>query len=240
MENIYLKEIRDNWKIVQEKISNAADRANRNIQDVIVIAASKLQPIAKIEAALQCGITDFGENYPEQAVEKIQYFTGNNDIRWHMIGHLQSRKASIVASKFTMYHSMDRLSIAARLENQLEAINRSLPVLLEVNISGEVSKGGWDLRTISFGQWTEEVNQIIQMPRLQIQGLMTMPPFDTEPEQSRVYFRQLFELQVKLQEEFPALALRHLSMGTSQDYEVAVEEGATLVRIGTAILGART
>ncbi|HPC06786.1 MAG TPA: YggS family pyridoxal phosphate-dependent enzyme, partial [Anaerolineaceae bacterium] len=231
--------IRDNLQSVQEKIAAAAKRSKRNIRDITVVAVSKLQPVAKIEAAIQCGITDFGENYPEQAVEKIHHFAGNKQIRWHMIGHLQSRKASIVASEFSMFHSLDRLSIAARLENQLEAVNRILPVLLEVNISGEISKAGWDLRTMSFEHWIDEVNQITKLPSLRIQGLMTMPPFDTQPEQSRIYFHQLSELRNRLIKVFPGLELKHLSMGTSQDYEVAVEEGATLVRIGTAILGHR-
>lgn len=239
MDNIYVSEIRDNLQSVQEKIAAAAKRSKRNIRDITVVAVSKLQPVAKIEAAIQCGITDFGENYPEQAVEKIHHFAGNKQIRWHMIGHLQSRKASIVASEFSMFHSLDRLSIAARLENQLEAVNRILPVLLEVNISGEISKAGWDLRTMSFEHWIDEVNQITKLPSLRIQGLMTMPPFDTQPEQSRIYFHQLSELRNRLIKVFPGLELKHLSMGTSQDYEVAVEEGATLVRIGTAILGHR-
>lgn len=239
MDNIYVSEIRDNWQAVQEKIAAAAKRSKRNIRDITVVAVSKLQPVAKIEAAIQCGITDFGENYPEQAVEKIHHFAGNKQIRWHMIGHLQSRKASIVASEFSMFHSLDRLSIAARLENQLETVNRILPVLLEVNISGEISKAGWDLRTMSFEHWIDEVNQITKLPSLRIHGLMTMPPFDTQPEQSRIYFHQLSELRNKLIKVFPGLELKHLSMGTSQDYEVAVEEGATLVRIGTAILGHR-
>ncbi|MBP8856955.1 MAG: YggS family pyridoxal phosphate-dependent enzyme [Anaerolineaceae bacterium] len=239
MDNIYVSEIRDNWQAVQEKIAAAAKRSKRNIRDITVVAVSKLQPVAKIEAAIQCGITDFGENYPEQAVEKIHHFAGNKQIRWHMIGHLQSRKASIVASEFSMFHSLDRLSIAARLANQLEAVNRILPVLLEVNISGEISKAGWDLRTMSFEHWIDEVNQITKLPSLRIQGLMTMPPFDTQPEQSRIYFHQLSELRNRLIKVFPGLELKHLSMGTSQDYEVAVEEGATLVRIGTAILGHR-
>jgi len=239
MDNIYVSEIRDNWQAVQEKIAAAAKRSKRNIRDITVVAVSKLQPVAKIEAAIQCGITDFGENYPEQAVEKIHHFAGNKQIRWHMIGHLQSRKASIVASEFSMFHSLDRLSIAARLENQLETVNRILPVLLEVNISGEISKAGWDLRTMSFVHWIDEVNQITKLPSLRIQGLMTMPPFDTQPEQSRIYFHQLSELRNRLIKVFPGLELKHLSMGTSQDYEVAVEEGATLVRIGTAILGHR-
>jgi len=164
MDNIYVSEIRDNWQAVQEKIAAAAKRSKRNIRDITVVAVSKLQPVAKIEAAIQCGITDFGENYPEQAVEKIHHFAGNKQIRWHMIGHLQSRKASIVASEFSMFHSLDRLSIAARLENQLEAVNRILPVLLEVNISGEISKAGWDLRTMSFEHWIDEVNQITKLP----------------------------------------------------------------------------
>ncbi|HQP08350.1 MAG TPA: YggS family pyridoxal phosphate-dependent enzyme [Anaerolineaceae bacterium] len=239
MDNIYVSEIRDNLQSVQEKIAAAAKRSKRNIRDITVVAVSKLQPVAKIEAAIQCGITDFGENYPEQAVEKIHHFAGNKQIRWHMIGHLQSRKASIVASEFSMFHSLDRLSIAARLANQLEAVNRILPVLLEVNISGEISKAGWDLRTMSFEHWIDEVNQITKLPSLRIQGLMTMPPFDTQPEQSRIYFHQLSELRNRLIKVFPGLELKHLSMGTSQDYEVAVEEGATLVRIGTAILGHR-
>ena len=233
-------QVMSNWQKVQERIAAAAARADRNVQDITVVAVSKLQPIERIEAAIQCGITDFGENYPEQAIEKIQHFARNESIRWHMIGHLQSRKASIVANHFSLFHSMDRLSIATRLEKHLETANRNLPVLLEVNVSGELSKGGWDLRSLTFSRWLEDVAYIMELPHLQIQGLMTMPPFDTQPEQSRVFFKQLFELKCRLAESKPGLNLQHLSMGTSQDYVVAVEEGATLVRIGTAILGSRT
>lgn len=234
-----VEQIRVNWLNVQERIAAAAARVDRNLQDVTVVAVSKLQPVEKVEAAIQCGITDFGENYPEQAVEKIQHFAQDDEIRWHMIGHLQSRKSSIVASHFSMFHALDRISIATKLEKQLEIVSRNLPVLLEVNVSGELSKGGWDMRTISYDKWIEDVEQLTNFTHIQILGLMTMPPFDTRPEQSRVYFNQLFELKCRLSESFPKLNLKHLSMGTSQDYEVAVEEGATLVRIGTAILGAR-
>lgn len=232
-------QINDNWQRIQAKIANAAARSHRNSEDIRVVTVSKLQPVLKIMAAVNCGITEFGENYPEQAIDKIHLLQDNPDVHWHMIGRLQSRKAKIVVSDFDMFHALDSVKIAQKLEKQLAEIERTLPVLMEVNVGGEESKAGWNLDDIPFEEWVKTVFTISRLPHLKLIGLMTMPPFHTKPEASRIHFIRLRETLEHLQAVLPEFELNQLSMGTSQDYEVAVEEGATLVRIGTAILGKR-
>jgi pyridoxal phosphate enzyme (YggS family) len=239
MNNLIAEEIKNRWLAVQERIELSAIRAQRKPDDIKVIVVTKFQPIERIEAATQCGIHDFGENYPELAVEKIEYFHNISDIRWHMIGHLQSRKAPLVAKEFSMFHALDSIRTAQKLDNALSVYNKILPVLLEVNVSSEESKYGWKVDEKSCSQWMEQVEIISQLPHIRINGLMTMPPFFDDPELSRPYFSKLHDLLIELHKQFPALHLDHLSMGTSQDFGVAIEEGATMVRIGTAIMGSR-
>ncbi len=239
MNNHIAEEIKNRWLAVQDSIEQSAVRAHRKPHDIKVIVVTKFQPIERVEAAIQCGIRDFGENYPEMAIEKIEHFSNISHIRWHMIGHLQSRKASIVAKEFSMFHALDSLKIAQKLDNALSIYDKVMPVLLEINVSGEESKFGWKVDDNSCSKWMEIVAKISQLPHLRINGLMTMPPFFDDPELSRPYFIKLYELFVKLRCQFPALPLDHLSMGTSQDFRVAIEEGATMVRIGTAIMGSR-
>jgi pyridoxal phosphate enzyme (YggS family) len=239
MSNHIAEEIKNKWLAVQASIEQSAIRAQRKLDDIKVVVVTKFQPVERIEAAIQCGIRDFGENYPELAIEKIEYFRNISDIHWHMIGHLQSRKVSLVAKEFSMFHALDSFKTAEKLENALSINNKILPVLLEINVSGEESKYGWKVDNNSYSQWMEQVERISQLPHIQINGLMTMPPFFDDPELSRPYFIQLHELLNKLRSQFPTLPLDHLSMGTSQDFGVAIEEGATMVRIGTAIMGSR-
>lgn len=238
--NIHLtEEIHKRWLAVQENIQQAATRAHRNAEDIKIIVVTKYQPTERIEAAIQCGIYDFGENYPEMASEKIAYFRNIPQVHWHMIGHLQSRKVAIVANEFSMLHSLDSVKTAYKLEKVLSVNEKILPLLLEVNVSGEESKYGWRVNDATFSLWVEQIREISLLPHLKVIGLMTMPPFFDNPELSRPYFIKLRILLNKLHEQFPILPIDQLSMGTSQDYEVAIEEGATFVRIGTAIMGSR-
>jgi pyridoxal phosphate enzyme (YggS family) len=157
-----------------------------------------------------------------------------------MIGHVQSRKARLVADHFALLHSLDSLKLAQRLDRFAAERNRILPVLLEFNTGGEQSKSGWNASDES--QWNvflPEIAHLVDLPNLRVQGLMTMPPLGTDPEESRRFFLRLKRLRDHLASHFPEAAWRELSMGTSSDFEVAVEEGATLVRVGTAIVGAR-
>lgn len=232
--------IRKNIMEVEERIRSAAQAAGRDPTDVQLVVVTKAQPITVIRAAVAAGARILGENYPEEAIEKIQAVSGPDAPEWHMIGHLQSRKAAIVADRFSMLESLDSLKLAERMERLLAERERILPVLLEFNVGGEESKFGWPASDPQ--RWSEllpEIERILALPHLRVQGLMTMPPWNADPEQSRPYFSRLRELADFLGVRFGSQHFRHLSMGTSVDFEVAVQEGATLVRIGTSIVGPR-
>ena len=171
---------------------------------------------------------------------KIQSLAGQSGVEWHMIGHVQSRKARLVAEHFALLHSLDSVKLAQRLDRFAAEQNRVLPVLLEFNVGGEESKSGWD--ALDESQWNAllpDVSAILDLPNLRVHGLMTMPPLETDLNDSRRFFLRLRQLRDHLATQFPQADWHELSMGTSADYPVAVEEGATLVRVGTAIVGAR-
>lgn len=209
-------------------------------QEVKVVVVSKAQPVDLIRDAYRAGIRCFGENYPQEAEEKIMLLSDLPGIEWHMIGHLQSRKCPVIARHFKMIHSVDSLPLSQKLNNACERSGRKLPVLLEMNVGGEASKFGW--QTSIEENWSEilpDFERILQLSNLDVLGLMTMPPLSDSAEVSRKYFQKLRKLRDYLVSCFPHNTLPDLSMGTSADYEVAVEEGATYVRIGQAILGPR-
>jgi len=225
---------------VQEQIAKSALLVRRNPDEIKLIVVTKKQPIAVVEAAILAGAKDLGENYPEDAVNKIKRFQDCRELNWHMIGHLQSRKTSLVLDHFNYLHSLDRPKLAEKLERMLAEINRTFPVLLEFNVGGEKSKYGWNADDVS--KWENlfpEIEQLMTLEHLDIRGLMTMPPYDVDPEKSRPYFQKLARLQDCLRSRFPKYNWNELSMGTSVDFEVAIQEGATMVRIGQAILGPR-
>lgn len=234
------QEIHEKYLQVQEQIAAAALSCGRSPADVKLVVVSKAQPLNVIEAALEAEIRVFGENYPEEACEKINRFQAIEGIEWHMIGHLQSRKARLVAELFTCLHSLDSLHLAEKLNTILLANQKSMPVLIEMNMSGEDSKFGWP--AWDEDQWMRIVpvfEELIMYPQLRISGLMTMPPFSEDPEQARPYFAKLRRLRDFLESKIPTANLPELSMGTSADFPAAVKEGATLVRVGQAILGSR-
>ncbi|HEY9077111.1 MAG TPA: YggS family pyridoxal phosphate-dependent enzyme [Anaerolineaceae bacterium] len=236
-----VESIFQNYRQVSRNIEVAAARSNRSVHDVQVVVVTKQQPVSVIQAAIKAGISIFGENYPVEAVDKINYLSDDRSkIQWHMIGHIQGRKVKLVADHFDYIHSLDRFETANRLSGYLSTKKKAFPVLIEVNISGESSKYGLDASHPE--KWQEIasfVRQIYELPGVDIRGLMTMPPFTEDAEQSRPYFRSLKRLQQYLNQEIKGLYLTELSMGTSADYITAVEEGATMVRIGQAILGSR-
>jgi pyridoxal phosphate enzyme (YggS family) len=204
------------------------------------VVVTKTQPLEIVQAAIEAGVRILGENYPEEGVMKIQSLPAQTGVEWHMIGHVQSRKARLVADHFALLHSLDSLKLAQRLDRFAAEADRILPVLLELNVGGEESKSGWEASTDA--QWEAvlpEIAGLLALPHLRIQGLMTMPPLGTDPEESRRFFQRLRVLRDQLVSQFPQAEWRELSMGTSSDFQVAVEEGATLVRVGTAIVGAR-
>jgi pyridoxal phosphate enzyme (YggS family) len=238
--NDLIASIRENHQKVLDQIAASAHKAGRNPNEVRLVVVTKTQPLEIIQAAIEAGIRTFGENYPEEGVEKIQSLAVQSGVEWHMIGHVQSRKARLVADHFALLHSLDSLQLAQRLDRFASGSNRTLPVLVELNVGGEESKSGWNASDES--QWKAllpDLAAIVDLPHLRVHGLMTMPPLGTDPEESRRFFQRLRLLRDRLASQFPKAEWRELSMGTSMDYTVAVEEGATLVRVGTAIVGAR-
>jgi pyridoxal phosphate enzyme (YggS family) len=206
---------------------------------VRLVVVTKTQPVERVQAAIEAGVRSLGENYAEEAIAKMDAL-GNVAVEWHMIGHVQSRKANLVAGHFDLMHSLDSLKLANRLDRFSAESGRTLPVLLEVNVSGEDSKFGypaWDKS--HWAALADEILAICELPNLQIRGLMSMPPFAEQAEESRPYFVRLRGLQEYLSKQVPAAGWAELSMGTSVDYTVAIQEGATLVRVGTAIMGQR-
>ncbi len=232
-------EIRRNYDRVLERIEQAAFRSGRKPGDIRIVVVSKTQPVEVIQSAIQAGIREFGENYPEETAPKIDQIA-NPDIRWHMIGHLQSRKVKIVAEHFHWFHALDSQRLAEKLDHALAERNRRMPVLLEFNVGGEESKAGW-LAADEAGwlRLADEIAPILQFPWLDIRGVMTMPPLELEAEKARRYFEKLRKLRDFLTNRLASDQLQEMSMGTSLDFEAAVEEGATIVRIGQAILGPR-
>jgi len=232
--------IREKYQYTLDQIAASARKSDRDPADVRLVVVTKSQPVEVVRAAIEAGVRILGENYPEEGVTKIQSLAGQSSVEWHMIGHVQSRKARLVADHFALLHSLDSLKLARRLDRFAAERSRVLPVLLELNVGGEESKAGWDASDES--RWAEllpDVSSILDLPNLRVQGLMTMPPLETDPEDARRFFIRLRQLRDHLASQFPRTDWRELSIGTSADYPVAVEEGATLVRVGTAIVGAR-
>jgi pyridoxal phosphate enzyme (YggS family) len=247
-------DIATNLERVQERIRAAARRVGRDPAQVTLVAVTKTHPLEVIQAAYQAGVQHFGENRVEEAHLKIPAFnewlavpTGSfQPPTWHMIGHLQSRKVADALAHFDVIHSVDSLKLAERLNRLAERdmVGTQTPILLECNVSGEDSKYGFAL-----SRWQEDretrqaffdkVRRIIKLPRLRLQGLMTMAPIVVDAELVRPVFVALRTLRDALTEEFPAVKWQHLSMGMTDDFEVAVEEGATLIRVGRAIFGPR-
>jgi pyridoxal phosphate enzyme (YggS family) len=229
--------ISSNLSAIHERIARAAARTGRNPSDIALMAVSKTQPAAKIIEAYAAGHRLFGENRVQEFAEKVGALADLRDARFHMIGHLQSNKAAKAAEIFDAIDSMDSAKLAERLNAAAKNLGKTLDVLIEINVGGEAAKSGIppdsrELEGVLAGApaWTN----------LRIRGLMTVPPFTDDPEAARPYFRHLRELRDKFAaRNLPAVQLNQLSMGMSHDFEVAIEEGSTCVRIGTAIFGDR-
>jgi hypothetical protein len=231
--------IQNNYWQVRESIDRAAHTVNRDPNSVKLLVVTKGQPIEKIQAVLSAGGTLFGENYVEEATSKIKKLVDKH-IEWHMIGHVQSRKARLVSEYFDWVHSLDSLKLARRLDNFSREYDRVLPVLLECNVSHEASKFGWSAwEEDRWPELADDMSSMFELPNLSVRGLMTMPPYDPDPEISRPYFVKLRRLRDFLMIKFPQVNFSELSMGMSGDYQIAVQEGATIVRVGTAIVGQR-
>jgi PLP dependent protein len=220
-----------NLEAIRQRIKAACDRCDRVPNSVTLLAVTKTQPLETVNAAADLGLLLFGENKVQEAKAKIPLCPGK--LRWHFIGHLQSNKCCDAVQLFQMIQSLDSLSLAQEINKRADEAAKTMPVLLEVNLAGEASKFGYKPE-----QLLAELKEINSLPRIEIHGLMTVPPWSPDAEDSRPHFRRLRELKLQC-EEILGAPLPHLSMGMSGDFEVAIEEGATIIRIGTALFGPR-
>ena len=222
--------IAENFATIQEKIRGVCERAGRSVSEVLLLPVSKGHSAEMVEEAAGLGLRIFGENKVQEAKAKIPMCSSR--LQWHMIGHLQSNKARDAVQFFAMIQSIDSVELAAEVNKWAEKLSKRVPILLEVNTAGEASKYGFSPENLPVG----EINNF---SRLELQGLMTVAPYTPTPERVRPFFRKLKELRDECSDKVGA-PLPHLSMGMSGDYEVAIEEGATIVRIGTALFGERS
>ena len=232
--------IQENYYNILRRIRSAAEYADRDPLTIKLMVVTKGHSLEYVDAAIQCNLRLFGENYVQEGITKIRAFASYSDIEWHMIGHVQSRKAQDVCNNFACVHSLDSVKLASRLDRSANEIGRKLPVLLECNVSGEENKFGFPawLET-NWESLANDISQILALSNLDVRGLMTMPPYFPDPEEVRPFFRRLVRFKNFLARRFPVNDWNELSMGMSEDYEIAVQEGSTIVRIGTAILGPR-
>jgi pyridoxal phosphate enzyme (YggS family) len=245
MDDLYGIETNVAW--VCERIAAAAQRAGRRPDEITLVAITKTCAAPVVAAAYRAGLREFGENRVEEASAKIPGFQEliptPEPLRWHMVGHLQRRKARLATELFDLIHSVDGLRLAQRINRDSAEIGKVIPVLLEINVSGEVSKHGFNLSPLAGSQakasFIADVEQILMLPYLRLCGLMTMAPIVTDPEEARPVFAALRTLRDELSQRFPEADWRELSMGMTADYEVAVEEGATMVRVGRGVFGER-
>lgn len=223
--------IKDKLQSVQERIKKAASRAGRDASGIILVCVIKEASLEQVKKAIDAGVTDIGENRVQDGLAKYNLLKEKRPIRWHFIGHLQTNKVKKATKLFDLIHSVDSIYLAEEIQTQAEKIKKMQSILIQVNVSGENAKHG-----IAPGNLENLVKAIRNMKNLMLLGLMTMAPYSVNPEDSRVYFRRLRELRDSLSSyNCENVDIKHLSMGMSGDFEVAVEEGADMVRIGSAI-----
>lgn len=225
--------LRENLQNVEQRIQEACKRANRSRDEVTLISVSKTKPVSMLQSVYDAGSRDFGENKVQEMCDKMDKLP--SDIRWHMIGHLQTNKVKYIVGRVALIHSVDSLRLAQEIERQAAKLDVIVPILIEVNIAEEESK---------FGIRKEETIALVraaaELKHIRIQGLMTIAPFVENPEDNRAYFKGIRQLSVDIDNEnIDNVTMKSLSMGMTGDYEVAIEEGATMVRVGTGIFGER-
>ncbi|WP_044296031.1 MULTISPECIES: YggS family pyridoxal phosphate-dependent enzyme [Robinsoniella] len=225
--------LKENLYDIQKRVEAACKRAGRDSSEVTLIAVSKTKPVTMIEEIMAEGVVDFGENKPQELKDKYEILPKN--LKWHMIGHLQRNKVKYIIDKACMIHSVDSLRLAETIQQEAEKQGLVMPVLIEVNIAKEESKFG-----VSLEDTEELVRKTAKLPNLRVEGLMTIAPFVEKAERNRVYFENLRKLYVDIKSKnIDNVNMCNLSMGMTGDYEIAIEEGATLVRVGTGIFGER-
>ena len=226
--------VKENLMEVESRVQAACKRAGRPREDVLLIAVSKTKPVELIREIMETGTKDFGENKVQEMCSKIEEI--KEPLNWHLIGHLQRNKVNYIVDKACLIHSVDSLRLAEEI--QKEAVKKGVdkvPVLIEVNMAQEASKDG-----INASETEELVREIAKLPNVQIRGLMTIAPFVDDPEENRVHFQAMRRLRDQLRAmDIPGVEMTELSMGMTNDFEVAIEEGTTMVRVGTAIFGER-
>lgn len=225
--------IEENLNLVTKNITAACRRAHRDPSEVTLIAVSKTKPISLLEDAIAGGQVDFGENKVQELVDKYEQLPHN--LRWHMIGHLQRNKVKYIVDKVSLIHSVDSLRLAETISQEAVKKNVTVPILLEVNVAEETSKFG-----VYCNQTMGLLESVANLPNISIGGFMTIAPYVSNPEENRLIFRKLKQLSVDIREKnMNNVSVDILSMGMTGDYEIAIEEGATMVRVGTGIFGGR-
>lgn len=225
--------IKKNIDIIRQKIERAAIKSGRKSEDITLVAVSKTVASGKIVRAIDEGITELGENKVQELMEKYDII--NKSCNWHLIGHLQTNKVKYIVDKVKMIHSVDRYDLAAEIHNRAQKIGKVVDILVQVNISGEQSKFG-----VSSDNAKELIERMSNLQNLRVRGLMTMAPYTSNPETVRNVFSGLRKLSIDIEKEnINNIGIEFLSMGMSNDYEIAIEEGSNMVRIGTALFGER-
>jgi PLP dependent protein len=233
IEALSMVDVAANYRAIQSRINEAAERSRRKPEEIKLLAAAKSQSIEAIRAAIATGVTLVGENYVQEALDKRRAIS--ETVEWHMIGHLQRNKARVAVELFSVVESLDNFELARELAKEGRKKNKQVRAFVEVNLGGEESKSGLPKNKVA-----DLLKTASELSNIRIEGLMAVPPFKENPEEVRSYFRELRELKLKLREErFPNVDLKELSMGMTHDFTIAIEEGATIVRIGTALFGPR-
>ncbi len=223
----------ENYEKVVENVKRACERSGRNFQDVTIVAVSKTKPLSDVEELLAHGVTEFGENKVQEMVDKYEHVS--KPVHWHLIGHLQTNKVKYIVDKACIIHSVDSIHLAKEIEKEAAKKNVTVNILLQVNIAEEDTKFG-----IHESEVYELIDAVKDMPHIHVTGLMTIAPFVENPEENRVFFRKMYQLSLDIKSKcIDNIDMNVLSMGMTNDYEVAIEEGATMIRVGTAIFGAR-
>ena len=225
--------IRENIDSVEKMVEDSCRRAGRNRDEVLLVAATKTKPLSMLQEAYEAGIRDFGENKVQELMDKIPSMP--EDVRWHMIGHLQTNKVKYLVGRVAMIHSVDSLHLAEEISRQGVKQNVTVDILVEVNVAGEESKYG-----VTMEEAPALVEQIAALPNIHVRGLMTIAPFTEIPEENRIFFQKLKQLSIDIeQKSIDNVSMSVLSMGMTGDYCTAIEEGSTCVRVGTGIFGER-
>jgi len=227
--------LKENYDAVAEKVKSACARVGRDEKEVTIIAVSKTKPLSDVVELQQYGVMDFGENKVQELCSKYEEI--DKPVRWHLIGHLQTNKVKYIVDKVELIHSVDSFKLAKQISKEAVKKGVTVPILIQVNVAQEETKFGLDADEEKVVNLVSEVSQL---PNIEIKGLMTIAPFVDDPEDNRVYFRELKQLFVDIKaKNFDNVDMSILSMGMTNDYEVAIEEGATMIRVGTGIFGAR-